>query len=173
MCDSDVWYLPAGPWGNPLTTCLKVFKKIFQLGTNSVQHDDRFSGCALPFASYFNCCLRFFMYNHLFFFFLFQPVSLCVALRGEWRSQYAGGWTAGFLQQESFTWQVDPQILILALADSYYFLRGCKNCEPSCIVWFGRKTFECWTDDGILSWRAKLAACRSTLGFLRNYLKVY
>lgn len=57
---------------------------------------------------------------------LFHPfpvclcVCLCVALLREWRRQYAGGWIAWFLQQESSTRQV-------AYRFSFMFVQSFKN----------------------------------------------
>lgn len=102
---------PQGREANPLTASLKLFKRLFWIGTNWEQHDDRFSGCGLRFASDWAAALGLrptltFNHHHP----LFLPLFF-LALLGEWGSQYAGGWTAWFLQQESFTWQVDLRFL--------------------------------------------------------------
>lgn len=128
LCDSNVNHAQPSPRGcgaaSNLAACLfwdfvKAFSKSVQ--TQLGQHVEEFFykqisiGIAFRFASQqfemiipFVSLSAFCPHGGLIIVILSVSwcVCLCVALLRERRSQYAWGWTAWFLQQESSTWQV-------------------------------------------------------------------
>lgn len=84
----------------------------------------------IPFVSLSALCRHGGLIIVILLFYLLPVVCVCVcmsaALLWERRSQYDGGWTAWFLQQESSTRQVTH--------NQFYFCAVVKNCRRHVII---------------------------------------
>lgn len=155
---------PRGHGANPLTTGLKVFKRLFQLGTNSAAWWQSFW-----LHIYCNCCLRFVGLIMLCFTYFF----VCSIT---WR------------MEESVCWRMDCRSFTArefcptgrssdfnTQTDSYcYCLWGCKTW----IVCSGKENFERQHSAELNRWWYSLLMCKVcsvpvSTGLLTNHLKIY
>lgn len=172
MCDSDVWYLPAGPWGKAFNRSSESFEKIFPTRCKLCAAWWQTFLLYIAFSQLFQLLPQIFMYNHPFLFTCFFVCSITRRM------------------EESVCWRTDCRIftarefyLTGSCSDfntsscSYcYFLWGCKNREPICIECKAFRVFTQRRVEQMMQFspdNCKGCSVPVNTGLLRNNLKTY